>query len=192
MNGIIGQKIGMTTYFQNKKAVSSTVILAVPNQILQVKTKDKDGYSALKLGIDEIKEKKQNKKYRKIQELPIREEEEKQYKSGDTLDLRQFKIGDKVKVSGLSKGKGFAGVIKKYGFSRGPETHGSEHHRAPGSIGSMFPQRVFRGKKMPGRMGQNQITIKNLEIINIDSKNNLICLKGAIPGRNGSFIFIKD
>lgn len=207
MKGMIGKKIGMTTYFVDREAVSSTVISVVPNTVIQVKTPDKDGYSALKLGIDEKKPRfakatisqspkdkvKKDKKisYAKIQELLINEEEIGKYKKGDKLDLGQFQLGDKIIVSGISKGKGFAGVIKRHGFSSGPETHGSEHHRAPGSIGSMFPQKVFRGKKMPGRMGQQKITVKNLEVINLDPKNNLLCVKGAVPGKNGSFVFLR-
>ena len=169
---MLAKKIGMTTVFVGNRAVPSTVVLAYPNIILQVKNPDKDGYSALKL---EISISDQNTTYQKDAEVGI----------------EQFKIGDMVDISGTSKGKGFAGVVKRHGFHRGPETHGSDHHRAPGSIGSMFPQRVFKGKKLPGQMGGERVTAKNLSVVAIDTERKTLCVKGAVPGKNGSYILIK-
>ncbi|MFH1749399.1 MAG: 50S ribosomal protein L3 [bacterium] len=191
MNGLIGKKLGMTTFFTEKKAVASTVISVNPNTILQVKNPDKDGYSAVKLGFGKNKKSEQKGVYQKIQELRLEDGEQQNYKVGNNLDLDQFKTGQKITVCGISKGKGFTGVIKRHNFSRGPETHGSHHHRATGSIGQCAsPSKVFKGKKMPGRMGQSQVSVKNLEITNIDKDNNLISVKGAVPGRNGSFLFL--
>ncbi len=193
MIGLIGKKIGMTTFFTDKQAVSTTVILVNPNIILQVKNLNKDGYSAIKLGYAKNPKSKQKDDYRKIQELRLEDGKHENYKTGDSLDLNQFETGQKITACGISKGKGFSGVIKRHNFSRGPESHGSHHHRGTGSIGQCAsPGKVFKGKKMPGRMGNAQVSIKNLEIINIDKGNNLICLKGAVPGRNGSFLFLSS
>lgn len=201
MNSILGQKIGMTRVL-NKKGVpqSSTIIQAGPCYISQIRTEEKDGYQAVQLAFGTKKKikkpQKNHLKKSKIDQnlkclIEFRVKDTDKYQPGQEIKTDIFKEGDRVEVTGISKGKGFAGVIKRHNFSRGPETHGSHHHRRPGSIGSMFPQRVIKGRKMPGHMGVDRITTKNLKILKIDSENNLIAIKGAVPGSNKGFIQIK-
>ena len=177
------------------RAVPVTVIEAGPCFVVQVKDEKKDDYQAVQIGFEKIKEKKvkktQNKKpYRYLREYFIKEDE---LKVGDKIIVDIFKEGDIVKVSGISKGKGFQGVVKRHGFSGGPATHGHRHVlRAPGSIGSAFPQKVFKGKKMPGRAGGERISVSNLKVVSVDSKDNILAIKGAIPGPNGGLLEIKS
>ena len=194
MNGIIGKKIGMTSAFASDgRLVPVTVVQVGPCVVTQVKTQDKDGYTALQLGFDETSSEKLNKPisghlkkatdkgYRVLREFRI--ESVENFEPGAVVDLDLFSIGDKVTVTGTTKGRGFQGTIKRHGFSRGPETHGNRNHRKPGSIGnSAWPAKVIRGKRMPGHMGVEKETVKNLTVVDIKHKDNLLLLKGAIPG----------
>ena len=195
---IIGKKIGMSQYFgEDGKVTPVTLIEAGPCCVAQIKTEEgKDGYRALQIGFGEIKDSKikksqKQKAYRCLKEFRTDENTAK-YKIGDKIDVSVFKEGEKIKVSGISKGKGFAGVIKKWNFNRGRATHGQKHQeRSVGSVGCRFPQRVIKGKKMPGRMGSERTTLKNLKIVKIDKENNLIAVKGAVPGKKGTLLEIR-
>lgn len=196
---ILGKKIKMAQIFkEDGKIIPVTVVKAGPCFILEIKKKEKDGYNAVVVGFEKLSPKKvkkpqKDKPFRYIVEFRDKKITEKieGYKKGDKIDLSLFKEGDKVKVSGISKGKGFAGVVKRWGFSGRGKTHGVKHEeRQPGSIGSAWPQKVFKGKKMPGRMGSERITLKNLEIVKIDKKNNLMAIKGALPGGRGNLLEI--
>lgn len=191
MLGILGKKLGMTRIIQDDgRVIPITVVQCEPNEITQVKTMEKDGYPAIVLGFSKLKKTKKTRKFQFLREVRIDEGEE--YKKGDSIGLNKFNEIKKVEVVGTSKGKGFQGVIKRHNFARGPETHGSHHHREPGSIGACAkPGRVAKGKKLPGRMGGDRKTIKNVEVAYLDVKNNLIGLKGPLPGANKGLIFIK-
>jgi large subunit ribosomal protein L3 len=204
IDAIYGKKIGSTQIFGNGGiAVMVTAIEAEPCTIVQVKDIEKDGYNALKVGLVQVKEKKVNKPTRGIFEKAksslkkhlkeIRVESfDSEYKPGDQIDIQIFKIGDKVKISGKSKGKGFAGVIARHNFHRGPVTHGSHNIRKTGSVGMCSsPSRVAKGKKMPGRMGGKKVTIPPTEIIDIIQDQNIILVKGGVPGPSGNIVFIK-
>ena len=194
MNGLIGKKLGMTSAFSSDgRLVPVTVVQVGPCVVTQVKTQEKDGYSALQLGFDETSAEKLNKPitghlkkatdkgYRVLKEF--RTQEVEGVVPGAVVDLDIFSIGDKVTVTGTSKGRGFQGTIKRHGFSRGPETHGNRNHRKPGSIGnSAWLSKVIKGKRMPGHMGVERETVKNLTIVDIKRKDNLILIKGAVPG----------
>ncbi len=194
MNGIIGKKIGMTSAFApDGRLVPVTVVQVGPCVVTQVKTSEKDGYTALQLGFDETSVEKLNKPisghlkkttdkgYRVLKEF--RTESIEGVEPGTAVNLDMFSIGEKVTVSGTTKGRGFQGTIKRHGFSRGPETHGNRNHRKPGSIGnSAWPAKVIRGKRMPGHMGVDKETVKNLTVVDIKHKDNLLLLKGAVPG----------
>ena len=193
---ILGKKLKMTQLWQENKAIPVTLIQAGPCFVTQVRTKDKDGYEAVQIGFEKVKEKKvkkslKDKPYRYLKEFRLKDHQE--FKEGSQIDVSAFKEGDKVKISGFSKGKGFQGGVKRWGFAGRDATHGVKHeHRTIGSVGSMFPQRVIKGRKMPGRMGNERVTIKNLEIIKIDKENNLIAVKGAVPGRRGTLLEISS
>ena len=204
MNAIYGEKIGLIQIFKESgDAVCATAIEAKPCTVVQVKDAKKDGYNALKVGFGEVKEKKVNKpskgEFSKIKEKPKRylreirvKDFDKEYQPGDSIDVKIFKVGDKVKVTGYSKGKGFSGVIKRHNFHRGRMSHGSHSHRIPGSIGMCAtPSRVLKGKKMPGRMGNSKVTTSGLEIVDIIEDQSLILVKGAVPGAKGNLVFIK-
>jgi large subunit ribosomal protein L3 len=200
--GIIGKKLGMTQVFdEDGSAVGVTAIEVEPSVILQVKTKDKDGYEAIQIGYGRTKQKnvtkplqghlnKANKGFfRFIREFPVQSET---YEVGQEITADIFKIGDYVDIVGTSKGKGFQGVVKRHGFGGGRATHGSMHHRAPGSIGaSADPARVFKGTKMGGQMGNVRKTIQNLQVWQVRSDRNLLLLKGAVPGSKNGFVLIK-
>lgn len=194
MKFILGKKIEMSQIWKEDKVIPVTLIEAGPCFITQAMTKEKNGYSAVQIGFEKLKEKKikktQNKKpYRYLREFRI---ESPEFKVGDTIDVSVFKQGDKVKVSGISKGKGFQGAVKRWGFAGSPATHGTKHgKRSVGSIGSTFPERVIKGKKMPGRMGNARITVQNLEIVKIDKEKNQLGLCGAVPGRRGTLLEIR-
>ncbi len=191
---ILGKKLEMSQIFKDDKVLPVTLIEAGPCFITQIKTKEKDGYRTLQIGFEKLKEKKvkkpqQGKPYRYLREFGDKLEE---YKIGQKIDVSIFKEGDKVKISGISKGKGFQGAVKRWGFSGKSATHGVKHeHRTLGSVGSSFPERVLRGKKMPGRMGAERVTVPNLKIVKVDIENNLLAIKGAIPGRRGTLLEIK-
>jgi large subunit ribosomal protein L3 len=191
MTGIIGKKLGMTRLIKDDgRVIPVTVVECEPNTVAQVKTEEKDGYPAIVLGFSELKKPTKTKKFKVLREFPLSKDDE--VKKGDKLTLEMFNEIKEVKVTGTSKGKGFQGVIKRWNFSRGPETHGSHHHREPGSIGACTkPGRVAKGKKMPGRMGTDKVTIKGVKVEHIDIENNLIALKGALPGARNGIIIIK-
>jgi len=204
VEGLIGKKIGMTQTFDEKGNVSPvTVIKAGPCTVIQKKTREKDGYSALQLGLIEEKGRKKATKplighYNKSGIPPVkilrefRFEEQKEVKEGDQFFVDIFQVGEQVHVVGTSKGKGFAGVMKRWGFHGGKASHGSMFHRKPGSIGaSAFPSRVIKGKKLPGHMGNRRVTVRNLKVIQADKENNLLVVKGAVPGARGGYLFIK-
>jgi large subunit ribosomal protein L3 len=204
MSGLIGKKIGMTSIFDDAgKYVACTIIEAGPCVVTQVKTKEKDGYNALQLGFGERKEKHSTlpqaghfKKAgttpkKKIMEFTNFEEEKKM---GDTITLDIFTVGEYVDVVGTSKGKGFQGVVKRHNFRGvGAATHGQhDRTRAPGSLGAAsFPQRVFKGMRMAGRMGGNRVKVQNLQVLKIFKEKNLLVVKGAVPGANGSYVIVQ-
>ncbi|MCF7831032.1 50S ribosomal protein L3 [Candidatus Gracilibacteria bacterium] len=195
MKGILTRKLGMSQFISPESGeVSPVTVLEAPaNTVLQVKKTDKDGYKAVVIGAFERKNfgKNDNKKYKFIQELSLAGDEE--LKKGDKITLESLKEIKTVKVTGTSKGKGFSGVVRKYNFGRGRETHGSHHHREPGSVGTCAkPGRILRGKKMPGQYGNTQVTIRSTEIVDIDLDKNLIALRGSVPGAVNSFIFLQE
>lgn len=200
---IIGKKIGMTQIFnETGKVIPVTVIEAGPCVVAQVKTYETDGYDAIQLGYGDVKENKVNKPvkghYAKASLTPkkhlreFRVDEIESYKVGDEVKADTFAVGDKIDVQGTSKGKGFQGVIKRHGQHRGPMGHGSMYHRRPGSMGSTStPGRVFKGKKLPGHMGVQTITIQNLDVVRVDMDKNVILVKGSVPGVKGAILKIK-
>ena len=202
--GLIGKKIGMTQIFNEEgKVIPVTVIEAGPCVVSQVKTEETDGYNSIQLGFGAIKESKVNKPERghftKANIAPARYLREfrvdsiEDVKVGDELKADIFMAGDKIDIQGTSKGKGFQGVIKRHGQHRGPMGHGSMYHRRPGSTGSTStPGRVFKGKKLPGHMGAETVTIQNLEVIKVDLDKNIILVKGSVPGAKGSILKIKS
>jgi len=198
MKFILGKKQGMSRIFDEQgNAIPVTIIEAGPCFVTQIKTEDRDGYQAIQVGYEKLKDKKvtkskEKKPYRYLKESRIKNQESR-IKTGDKITVDAFKEGDIVKVSGISKGKGFQGVVKRHRFSGGPASHGHRHVlRTPGSIGSAFPQRVVKGKKMPGQTGVKRVTVSGLKIIKVDPKNNLLAIKGAIPGPNGGLVEIKS
>ncbi len=194
----------MTQVYKGDNVTPVTLIESGTNFVTQVRTKKKDGYEAVQLGFDGAKKinkpktghlgkisnlKSQNSKLKWLREFRV---DSTELKPGDEIKMDTFAAGDKVTVVALSKGKGFQGVVKRHGFHGGPKSHGQkDRHRAPGSIGASWPQHVIKGMKMAGRMGGDQITVKNLEVVEIDNENNLIALKGAVPGRKGTLVMIK-
>ncbi len=194
MKIILGRKLKMTQIFDEKEGVIPvTLIEAGPCVVTQIKTKEKEGYKAIQVGFlkktKNIKKTEKGKEYRYLKEFRI---EDPKLKVGDKIEVSIFKKGEKVKVSGISKGRGFQGVVKRWGFSGKDRSHGVKHeHRTPGSIGATTPSRVIKGKKMPGRAGQKRVTVLNLEIVKIDPKNNLLAIKGAVPGTRGTLLEIK-
>ena len=202
MKGILGKKIGMTQVFaSNGKLIPVTVVSVEPNVVMQVKTKETDGYEAIQLGFTTKKEKHSNKPEmghaKKANTAPKRflkeiKGVEGNYELGQEIKCDIFEAGEVVDVTGTSKGKGFQGVIKRYNQSRGPMGHGSQYHRGVGSMGTLRPMRVFKGKKLPGHMGNETVTIQNLEIVAVDVEENVILIKGNIPGPKNSFVVIKS
>lgn len=202
---ILGKKIGMTQVFdENGLAIPVTVIKAGPCAVVQKKTPENDGYSALQLGFEEIPEKKLNKPdkgvFSKVKVTPrkylreFRTDNTDKYEIGQEIKVADmFKDGDRIDITGISKGKGFQGTIRRYGHSRGPETHGSMYHRRVGSMGSgTNPGRVFKGKKEPGHMGVDKVTIQNLVVVKADSERDLLLIKGAVPGPKGGLVVVKE
>ncbi|GAM14813.1 MULTISPECIES: 50S ribosomal protein L3 [Bacillaceae] len=200
--GILGRKIGMTQVFaENGDLIPVTVVEASPNVVLQVKSAETDGYEAIQLGFEDKREKLSNKPEKghvsKANTAPKRFVKELNgvdvagYEVGQEVKVDIFAEGDIVDVTGISKGKGFQGVIKRHGQSRGPMAHGSRYHRRPGSMGPVAPNRVFKGKLLPGRMGGEQITVQNLQIVKIDAERNLLLIKGNVPGARKALLKIK-
>ncbi len=210
MKGIIGRKVGMTQIFDEKgRAVPVTVIEAGPCYVTQIRTQEKDGYTAVQLGFDQVPARKNGQSRlnkpkrghlnRNGLELPdlrvLREFRVKDIdvEEGETIDASVFEVGDRVDVVGTSKGRGFAGTVKRHGFNRQPKTHGqSDRERAPGSIGATStPGRVMKGMRMAGRMGGERVTIQNLEVIAVDAEKNLLAVRGSVPGTKGGILLIK-
>ncbi|MFV8521126.1 50S ribosomal protein L3 [Bacillus sp. SBS7] len=200
--GILGRKIGMTQVFaENGELIPVTVIAANPNVVLQKKTTETDGYNAIQLGFEDKREKLTNKPEQghtaKASTTPkrfireIRDADVNGLEVGQELKVDVFAAGEIVDVTGISKGKGFQGVIKRHGQSRGPMSHGSRYHRRPGSMGPVAPNRVFKGKKLAGRMGGDQVTIQNLEIVQVDTERNLLLVKGNVPGAKKSLVVVQ-
>lgn len=172
------------------RVIPVTFVSCEPNTVVQVKTAEKDGYPAIVLGFDAYKKPSKNKIFKTVREFRV--EEGAEYKIGDSIDLKALVDVDSVTITSVSKGKGYQGVIRRHNFSRGPETHGSHHHREPGSIGMCAkPGRVMKGKKMPGHMGTQRVTLKNRPIVNLIPEKNIVVIKGPIPGSNTGYIYIK-
>ena len=201
LKAILGKKVGMTQIFTEDGAmIPVTVVEAGPCVVTQVKTEESDGYAAVQVGVGDIRESLVNKpaagQFKKaglavkkyLREFRTAEE----FKVGDTIKVDVFENGDKVDVSGVSKGKGYAGAIKRWGQHRGPMTHGSKYHRGQGSMGAKsYPGRVFKTKKMPGHMGAVQRTIINVEVVGVDAEKNMLLIKGSVPGAKGQLLTIK-
>ena len=200
---LIGKKVGMTQIFDEQgKVIPVTAIEAGPCTVVQVKTVETDGYNAIQLGFGDVKEHKVIKPvkghYTKVNLTPkkhlreFRVDNTAEVKVGDELKADTFAVGDKLDIQGTTKGKGFQGVIKRHGQSRGPMGHGSMYHRRPGSMGSTTtPGRVFKGKKLPGHMGHVTVTIQNLEVVRVDLDKNVVLVKGSVPGANGAILKLK-
>ena len=203
MKAIIGRKLGMTQIFaEDGSAVPVTIVEAGPCTITQIKTPERDGYSALQIGFGTRKAKNVNKPLRGHMEKAgkgyfqvlreVRVDQLGDYQVGQAISAEVFEIGERIDVIGTSKGKGFAGTIKRWGFSRGPSTHGCKNVREPGSTGmATFPGRVLKGKRMPGQKGNKRITTMNLKIVDIRPEQNLMLVKGAIPGSSNGIVFIR-
>lgn len=181
---LIGTKIGMTSIMlDNGDTQAVTLVQATPNKVTAIKTPESDGYDAVQLGHGTAKHPAKPQTTGKETAKTLAEfKGQSELKTGDTVDVTTFVTGDKVKVTGISRGKGFAGTIKRHNFHRGPKTHGSRNYRRPGSIGSMYPQKVFKGKKMAGQLGNRQVSVRNLKVAMIDSDKHVIGLSGAVPG----------
>ena len=200
--GILGRKIGMTQVFaENGDLIPVTVIEATPNVVLQKKSVETDGYEAIQLGFEDKRVKLSNKPEQghvaKANTAPkrfireFRNLEAATYEVGQEVKVESFAEGDVIDVTGVTKGKGFQGVIKRHGQSRGPMSHGSRYHRRPGSMGPVAPNRVFKQKKLPGQMGGNVVTIQNLEIVKVDTDRNLLLVKGNVPGSKKALVTVK-
>ena len=208
MSCLLGEKLGMTQVFTDKgEVVPVTVIQAGPCVITQIKTIEKDAYSAVQIGFKEKKEKKVNKAQKglfekvktkpryTLREVKVAEQELEKYEIGQELKVDSFEVGAKVDIIGRSKGRGYAGVMKRYNFKGTRSSHGQggEYHRHGGSIGQCsYPARVFKGMKMPGHMGASRVTVQNLQIADIDQENNLLLIKGAVPGANGNLVMVSS
>ena len=203
VKGILGKKIGMTRVFRdNGKSVPVSVLEVGPCYIIQIKRVDKEGYNAIQIGFQSKKDKRINKPlsghlkaagkggFYLLREIKVDDIDE--FELGQEINSEIFNVGDLVTVRGTSKGRGFSGVVKRWGFSGGGKTHGCRSHRVPGSLGaSATPSRVMKGKKLPGRMGNEKVTVKNLKVVDVVKEKNLLLLKGAVPGNKGSFLEVK-
>lgn len=203
MKGILGKKIGMTQVFdETGEAVPVTVIEAGPCYVTQVKTEETDGYNAIQIGFERIDERKLKKPQAgHLGDLPplryfreIRTDDAAEYEVGQEIDVGLFSDIRLVDVTGISKGRGFAGVVKRHGFAGGPKTHGqSDRHRAPGSIGaSASPSRVFKGMRMAGRMGGERVTVQNLSVVRVDPERNVLLVRGGLPGAKGGLVLVRE
>ena len=204
MKGLMGRKVGMTQLFDELGNVIPVSVIAVEtNRITQIKTKEKEGYNAIQLAFSETKENRINRpkkghfdkagvEYRKyLREFMVKDPSA--FEVGQELSAEVFEAGDKVDVTGTSKGKGFQGNIKRHNYHRGPMSHGSHYHRRPGSMGaSSSPSRVFKGKKLPGQMGAARVTMQNLEVVHVDVERNALLVKGAVPGPKKGLLVIKE
>lgn len=204
MKSLIGRKVGMTQVFSDDgRLVPVTVIVAGPCRVVQVKSDDTDGYSACQIGFDEIKKEKNVSKpmlghVKKASLPPFRFLKELRFegldlKAGDSISVDIFSKGETVSVSGVSRGKGFQGVMKRHNYKGGPASHGSMFKRAPGSIGqSSYPSRVFKNKALPGQMGNTNVTVKNIKVVDVKKDQNLLLVKGAVPGAAGGYLVIRS
>ena len=203
MKGILGRKIGMTQIFtEHGEVIPVTVVEAGPVVVTQIKTTENDGYTAIQVGFGDAKEKSLNKPQKghlaaantlKKHLKEFRVESVDAYTVGQEIKADVFAAGEMIDVTGISKGKGFQGPIKRHGQSRGPESHGSRYHRRPGSMGACsYPGRVFKNKKLAGHMGSVKVTVQNLEVVRVDADKNFILVKGAIPGAKGSVVTLKE
>jgi large subunit ribosomal protein L3 len=203
MKALITRKIGMTSTIAEDGAVTAVTLLsATPCVVTQVKTDDQDGYAAVQLGFEQTTEARTNKAqaghFKLVGMLPkiIREfrvpEITEDLKVGNHINAEVFSVGDEIDVTSTSKGKGWAGTIKRHNFHRGRKTHGGRSYRRPGSIGSMYPQKIFKGKKMAGQMGHEQVTIKKLRVALVDTANNVIGVTGAVPGPRKGIVLVKE
>lgn len=204
MKNMLGRKIGMTQIFgENGELIPVSVVEAGPLVVVQKKTTEKDGYNAIQVGFFDMKEKKANKPLKGhfskaeagLKEIlhEIKVEDPEEFQIGQEIKVDIFEAGDKIDIIGISKGKGTQGVIKRHGFSKGRETHGSRFHRSPGGMSaSAYPGKVFKGHRMAGRMGNERVTVQNLEVVKTDVEKNLILIKGAIPGPKKGFVTIKQ
>ncbi|ANE40623.1 MAG: 50S ribosomal protein L3 [Fervidobacterium pennivorans] len=203
MKFIIARKIGMTRLWKDDKVVPVTVLKAGPCVVVQKKTVDKDGYNAVQLGFEEVSEKKLTKPllgvFKKANVKPMRVLKEfrvdnvDEYSVGQEITVAIFQEGDKIDITGWTKGRGFAGAMKRWNFQGGPKSHGAKFHRELGSVGQHTePARIFKGKRMPGRYGNERVTILNSEVVKVDPENNLIAVKGGVPGARGSLVLIRS
>lgn len=207
MKGILGKKVGMTQVFdESGEVIPVTVIEAGPCFVTQKKTTGQDGYTAIQLGFEEVERKRLNQPQwghlrknklpplRYLRELRLSESELEEYKEGQKISVSVFEAGEMVDVIGVSKGRGFAGGVKRHGFRGGPKTHGqSDRHRAPGSIGqTTTPGRVYKGKRMAGRMGNQRVSAQNLQVVLVDPQRNLLAVKGSVPGARNGLLLIKE
>ena len=185
MSFILGKKLKMTQIWKDGKVVPVTAVSALPNKVTLVREKKRDGYEAIQVALGRTR--------REFRNFPGHPLETAKFTLGDEVTVAVFQEGDKVRVSGLTKGRGFQGVVKRHGFAGGPKTHGQKNrHRAPGSIGSTAFQRVVKGRRMAGHMGTERVTIKNLVVADVDKEKNLIFLRGAVPGARGSLLEIRN
>ncbi len=204
MKALLGRKLGMTQLFDENGNVSRVTILeAGPCVITQVKTEVNDGYEAVQIGFGAAKNPAKPqvghssidgvtpKLLRELRTEAVAADDDSAMKVGDKLDVSNFEVGDKIQVSGISKGKGFAGTVKRHNFNTGPKTHGSHNYRQPGSIGSAYPQHVFKGMKMAGRMGGDKVTVRGLKVVLIDAEKNLLAVSGAVPGPRKGMVMIQ-
>ncbi|MBI4085536.1 MAG: 50S ribosomal protein L3 [Candidatus Liptonbacteria bacterium] len=181
---ILGKKLNMSQIWKEGRVIPVTLVEVSKNKVSLIRTKEKDGYEAVQL--------KFGKKSREFKFAKSPSAKKEDYQAGNDIDVSAFKEGDVVRVSGVSKGRGFQGVVKRHGFGGGPKTHGQKNRfRAPGSIGSTAPQKVFPGRKMAGRMGNDRVTVKNLKVAGIDAKKNILMIKGAVPGVRGGLLEIQ-
>ncbi|MEW5761927.1 MAG: 50S ribosomal protein L3 [Bacillota bacterium] len=201
--GIIGVKVGMSQFFTPEGlAVPVTLIEAGPCRVVQTRTAARDGYEAVQLGFREIKEWRANKPLRghfaraglkPLRYLrEIRVDDAGRYQVGQEVRCDLFQPGERVDVTGITKGRGFAGGIKRHGFHRGPMAHGSKYHRRPGALAAKAPARVFKGRKLPGHYGVERVTVQNLEVVHVDPEKNLLAVKGAVPGPRGGLVIVRE
>ena len=198
--GLIGRKVGMTQVFQDDGTMVAVSVLAIePNTVTRLRTTERDGYTAVQLGTEVARKKLTKPEAGQLKDLPpvkhtreFRLEDVSEYEVGQTLDVSLFADGEEVDVTGVSKGKGFAGTVKRHGFRRGPETHGSDSHRQPGSIGAgTYPGKVLKGTGMAGRMGNDRITVKKMTVVRSDAARNLLLIKGPVPGARNGMVMIR-
>lgn len=201
MKALITRKLGMASVIgEDGSAVAITLLSTSPNTVTQIKTNEKDGYSAIQVGAEtaklgkalagHLKNAKASPKF--IREFRIKEDELGELNVGSTLEADVFEVGDTVKVTGTSKGKGWAGTIKRHNFKRGRKTHGGRSYRRPGSIGSMYPQKIFKGKRMAGQMGHERVSVKNLKVALIDKELGVIGISGAVPGPRKGIVLVRE